>query len=102
MKTITYEVQNVAREIGQYFLQRNGQNYAKAAEEIIRLRISKIEVKGEELTIVLGRPGLLIGRGGQVIRGLEAFLKAKRITVIEDETPLLDALIPESGLWYDY
>jgi hypothetical protein len=44
--------------------------------------ICKLEYKNNKLTVYLRRPGLLIGKGGQVIDALAEFLKCK-IDIIE-------------------
>jgi ribosomal protein S3 len=103
------EVKEVARKIGQYYLQKArdriettydiipqyNSSHAKAEAEICRLGISKIEVEGNIVTITAARVGLLIGVRGRNIDALNKFLNMD-IRVIEDTNSLNDYLIPNA------
>lgn len=85
----------VARLIGQFYVQQNrnlkdiNKIYKKANEDIIMLHITRIQVKGNIITITLTRPGLLIGRRGENIDALTNFLSKElkhkiTLNIIED------------------
>lgn len=64
----------IAHKISNFYLQKNANDYAKAKEEIEKLRIFDIRLNGENVEIYLGRPGLIIGKKGTNIDNLTAFL----------------------------
>lgn len=82
----------VARQIGYFYLDKNGGDLPKATKELESLRISKIELTDATITIHLGRPGLIIGRKGANFEALEKHL-GKKISIYEAEH-WLDYLIP--------
>ena len=67
------EVQEIAMQIGQFFLNKNNDDYAKTEQEIEKMRIDKISIAEETVTIELCRPGILIGRKGVQIDALQEF-----------------------------
>ena len=91
--TIPEEVKDVAQNIGQFYLKKNNGDYKATAQEILALRISKIEVANSEISITTGRPGLLIGKRGTTIDALSQHLKVK-IKIFEDVDHLSFYLIP--------
>lgn len=72
----------VGYEIGNFYLQKFNGDYSKAGEEVRKLQVTDIKVLEDEVEISLGRPGLLIGKGGENIDKLSAHLK-KKIKVVE-------------------
>lgn len=93
MEKISEEVKDVARDIGQFYLKKNNGDYKATAQEVLALRISKIEVANGEVSITTGRPGLLIGKRGTNIDALSHHLKVK-IKIIEDIDHLSFYLVP--------
>lgn len=98
------EVNRIAREIGNYILKEtikkfpdesNHEIFKRVIDEITKLGITSISIKGDNVKISLRRPGLLIGKAGERIKDIEAKIKIKKITVKEDD--LMDYLIP---YWY--
>lgn len=90
---LTPEIREMAALIGQFYLRKHNNDYIAAEKAIVDLRISDLRVEGDKVIIVTARPGLLIGRRGQNIDELTAFLN-KKIHIIEDMDPLLEWLIP--------
>ncbi len=91
---ISVEVQEIAQNIGQFFLTKNEGDYEKTAEEIYRLRIEKIIVNGDIITIHTHRPGLLIGKRGRTIDELTTYM-GREIKIVEEEDDLNYYLIPQ-------
>lgn len=96
------KVKEIARNIGQFYLQKNNGDYVATEKEILRLQIKNIEFlirenpKGEQIreaVITAGRVGLLIGRRGTNIDALEKHLGMK-VKIMEDTDPLESYLIP--------
>lgn len=81
----------VAGLIGQFYLQKNQNDYEKAEAEITDLRISKVEVAGKTVTITAARIGKLIGKRGTNVDALGKFL-GMEVKMIEDD--LYNHLIP--------
>jgi ribosomal protein S3 len=97
---MTSEERQVAREIGEYYLQKNNGNYCAAEDEILRLYISRIDVCEDIITIVTGRPGALIGKRGINIDCLGKAI-GKKIRIIEDMECITGFLIPRPQEMYD-
>lgn len=91
-------VQEIAAQIGVFFLRKNNNDYEAARKEILELRISEITYENPpgDVAISLSRPGLLIGRRGEQIDSLTKFL-GKQIKIVEVNQSLHDYLLP-----YDY
>lgn len=87
---ISNEEKEVAKKIGEFYLQKTG-DYEKAAEEIIKLQITHLEIKNSKVFLSTGRPGRLIGVRGENIKALCMFI-GYGIHIIEDE--LIDTMIP--------
>ena len=90
---LSNEVKEMASKIGCFYLQKHDDDYERTAAHI-ELRISKIDVQENCVTITTARPGLLIGKRGQNIDALTQHL-GMAIKIIEEEDPLLQYLIPE-------
>lgn len=90
---LSEQVRNAAREIGLFYLKKNNDNYTLTEQDINHLRISKIEVSDECITITTSCPGLLIGRRGMNIDALVTHL-GKKVKILEEEDPLYCYLIP--------
>lgn len=93
------KVREVASRIGAFYLQKNSGDYKATELEIMKLRISKIDVDDRlphsvSIAITTARPGLLIGKRGQNIDALTSFL-GTNVKVIEDRDPLSAWLIPD-------
>lgn len=77
------EAQDVGYEISNFYLKKHNFVHPAAQTEVENLRITSIEVDDEgDVTIYLGRPGLLIGAKGKNIGALSAFLNRK-IKIVE-------------------
>lgn len=77
------EAQEVGYSISNFYLKKHNFVYPDAQREVEKLKITSIEVNDEgDVMIYLGRPGLLIGRRGENINDLSAFLNRK-INVVE-------------------
>lgn len=96
------QIAKIAYLIQDFYLDKNKhlgsvEMFKKATEEIVSLGITQLRVNGNKITIILRRPGLLIGRHGENIDKLDMFLSQKLktniILSIEDDA-LLDYLIP--------
>lgn len=98
------KVQNIAERIGQFYLQKNDGDYEKAAAELEKLRVTKIEVVEEPckecnhpteiIKMTCVRVGMLIGRFGKNIELLEKFLGVK-VKIFEEKDDLYQYLIPQ-------
>jgi hypothetical protein len=98
---LSHQVAERARKIGEFYLQKNNNDYAATAKELTDLQIIKLDVVFEYTVITTARPGKLIGRKGKNIDDLTAFLGGK-IKIIEDMDCLLDTMIPVKFDEYDY
>lgn len=85
-------VKDMASRIGEFYLQKHSKDYDKACEELERLQITDIDV-GDAVTIKLCRPGMLIGKRGQNVTELEAFL-GKKVVIREEMEHLYHYLLP--------
>lgn len=61
--------------IGQFYLQKNNEDWEKAIDEITQLRITNMRIVDDKLEITSNRPGLIIGPKGSNINALEKYLK---------------------------
>ena len=95
------EAREAVDSIGEFYLDKHqntgaGSIYAKAREEILTLGITRIQARGTTVIITLHRPGMLIGRRGENIFALEAYLAKKthfkKINIVEEK--VLTYLIP--------
>ncbi len=94
--------QEIARKIGLFYLEKNGNDYAKTEEDLNKLRISRLEFiqvpcktcghQEERLQITLERVGLLIGKRGENIDKLVKYLGQE--VNIKEEDHILSWLIP--------
>lgn len=82
MKKPPQDAQQVGLQIGEYFLQQNGENYEKTREFLRDLSITNIIVSETGITVETARPGLLIGRKGIHIDNLVEKLQ-KKINIVE-------------------
>jgi transcription antitermination factor NusA-like protein len=99
---LSEEVKNVARKIGQFYLEKNNQNYELTEKDIDNLRISKIEIVDDKIAITTAAPGRLIGMRGKNILLLQEYL-GQKVKIIEEMDPLFVYLIPqEPDQDYDY
>ncbi len=73
MKT-SEEIKHIAQQIGQFILTENHGDYKAANDFITKLRINRLELVGGKLVIETSRPGLLIGKRGEQIEKLQAYL----------------------------
>lgn len=101
MMPTTPEIREMAALIGQFYLRKHNNDYIATEKAIVDLRISDLRVEGDKVIIVTARPGLLIGRRGQNIDELTAFLN-KKIHIIEEVDPLLAWLVPHPDEPMDY
>jgi len=82
LRSPSKELTHWAQRIGNYFLEKNKSDYKKTAQEIEKLKIQNIEIKGDTISIHTARPGLLIGRRGETITGLQTWLNMK-VEIVE-------------------
>ena len=90
-------IREAAKLIGEFYLQKNNGDYNKTEQEIINLRISKLEIIGNKLHITTELPGWLIGKRGENIYKIETLFKEKMqlgISVSEDQDCLQSCLVP--------
>lgn len=85
----------IAQKIGQFYLEKWGDS-KKANEEIYKLGVTNIYVQGKSIYVILGRPGLLLGKGGKNIEKLQEYLDCS-IYIIEDTLRITDYMYV-----YDY
>lgn len=91
---ISEQVQEIARQIGKFYLTKNNGDYKKASDEILKLQITKLEVLDDgRVCITTNRPGLLIGKRGENIDNVCRHLGMK-IHVIEEMDHIYNYLIP--------
>lgn len=95
------EIENkeIAQHIGNYYLERNNNDYLNTAEDIRNLGITRIDHTKDTIIITLQSCGLLIGRRGENIDKLLTYLISKtkysKIDIKEDK--IIGWLLP-----YDY
>jgi len=94
------ETINIAKQIGEFYLEKNKGDYEKTREEIERLRIVDIVQLADTVEIKAVRVGLLIGPGGKNINQLEQYL-GQKIYIKEEKESLLDYIIPVPEMEYD-
>ena len=82
----------VCKKIGQFYLNKNEGNYENAATEILRLGFTSVIATPDVVVVELCRPGLFIGKRGENVDKLSAFL-GKKIHIIEAES-ITDFIIP--------
>ena len=90
-------LRDLASCIGQFYLSKEKFDYQKASESVTALCISNLNIKGNEVIITLGRPGLLIGRKGENIDALGDYITQyykRKITIRVKEEQILQDLIP--------
>ena len=91
-----YDLRTLASHIGHFWLTLQGgvspEHYKKAREAIEVLGISGLDIHKNKIKITLLRPGLLIGREGENIDKLQAYLskeyKKKMVIRIVEEQAL--------------
>lgn len=97
-KIFPKETQEVARIIGQFYLEKNGNDYVATEDEITRLQITDIEVEHKSKVIIeLSRPGLLIGKRGENCEKLQNYLSMRgfhKLEIKEAKQNILDFLVP--------
>jgi len=91
----------VASNIGQFFLQKNNCDYEKTAEEINKIGFTKVAVVDNKVCVVVKRPGMLIGRRGEIVNSLEKWLSVK-LKIEETEPSETDFLIPSPAYQDNY
>ncbi len=87
------KVKDVAEKIGQFYLQKEGGDYDKAANSIRELGIEEILVVEKIVLIKTKRPGILIGKRGINLENLSKFLDMD-IRPIEVEDHIENWIIP--------
>lgn len=98
MPLFTEKEQKIISGIGQFFLNKNDQDFKKTEQQLLAMHITDIYPLTNRVIIVLRRPGLIIGKRGQTVEELKNFLGLSEIIIIEDAKPHInDFLIP-----YDY
>lgn len=101
---IPENIREIAKIIGEYFLERNGGDYSKTELDLLRLGISNIAQRDDgKIAITTARPGLLIGKRGETVDKLTKRL-GKTIHIIEEMDPLINYLVPqkeEDDSWYE-
>jgi ribosomal protein S3 len=97
---ISEQMKDIATKIGLFILQEQKGDYNAACEEVTRLRIHKLELEGDRLTIETSRPGLLIGKRGQRIDALKAYL-GLALHIVERTEDITDYIYPYDPSEYD-
>lgn len=96
---LSEQIKNIAEEIGYFYLLKNNNDYSATADELIALRLNKIEVKNDMVFLETSRPGLIIGKRGENFKQLEDYLKEtisfSTLYVVESKDDLLYYLIPQ-------
>lgn len=88
------KLHEAATKLGQFYLNKNGGDYAKATDELYRLHIKEVAVADDgTVTLTVGRIGLLIGKRGTNIDALSKFF-GHPIRCVEDTNSILDIVIP--------
>ena len=101
-----YLDQDAARLIGQFYHslhEAEVQPYISACNDIDLLKITKVVRHPNKITITLSRPGLLIGRRGENIDKLTAFISKhlnKPITIDIIEDHVIQCLYPYDAMEY--
>lgn len=92
MKIFDSIEKDIAYFIGEFYLQKNNNNYKKANEDIQKMVITNIKYNNfsKTVSISLCRPGILIGFHGENITNLQAclskeFKESITINIIEDK-----------------
>jgi len=88
-----FDERDLARIIGEFYLDKNKGDYKKAHEEISSLGITEIYLSKtfiKTISIKLLRPGLIIGRRGENIDKLKEYLSKQlgfscQLKIIEDK-----------------
>jgi hypothetical protein len=94
-KMLSDKDKEVARKIGQFYLQKNNRDYKATALEIATLGINEIKVREDGVVeITAERVGPLIGRRASNLNELIKFLDMK-LHIKEDPDPLSSYLIPQ-------
>ena len=78
----TREQENIGYQILSFYSKKNQGDHSATNKELNRLNIRDILVKENVVEIHLGAPGLLVGRRGENIDNLKAFL-GKEIKIVE-------------------
>jgi hypothetical protein len=98
---LSNEVIEVAKSIGEFYLQKNNHDYEKTSKEILKLRITKLELIEDKVIITTCRPGMLIGKKCENVEALSVHL-GKNIKIIEAIDDITDWIIPHEPDPYDY
>ena len=92
---ITKNSRELAARIGQYYLAKNNGDYDKTRSDIELLKITEVLSVGSDIAVIkTGRPSMLIGKRGDNIDQLSAYL-GKRIYIYENPECIEDYLIPQ-------
>lgn len=96
------QVQEVAGRIGLFFLEKNNYDFQATRTEIERMRINHIYIDSlapESIVVIeTSRPGLMIGKRGQQIHDLQAFINIEfkyGLRLVETMQHIEDHLIPQ-------
>lgn len=92
------EVVEKAREVGEFYLQKNNGDREKAEEEILRCEFLNMELIRGELYLYTSRPGVVIGKRGQNIDDLASFI-GMPIKIIEENNINHFIIPPEDDGW---
>src|SRR5688572_16565788 len=99
------KIVEIAKKIGEYYLQKNNQDYDEAGLELLKLGITQISISDTEITIEVARPGLLIGKRAENIDKLTKYLNCK-VKIIEAVDYIYNYIIPypeqEYPEWYTF
>jgi hypothetical protein len=80
-----FEIAGIEK-IGHFFLKRNNNDYQETEKYLFSMRITGILVFPDEIIVTLRRPGLLIGKRGELITALREYM-GKEIRIVEDVSP---------------
>lgn len=93
MNIISEELRDIATKISNFYLEKYNGDYKEAAAAVSRLKVHDVQIpEGGGIKIILARPGFLIGRKGENLEKLSAYLGAK--IFIEECHSWTDLLTP--------
>jgi len=106
-----YKIHQIIYKLQDFYLEKNqdpdvDKQYSKTQEEMLSMGITQLKLRKNIFTIVLRRPGLLIGRHGDNIDALQKYLlehvkTVKNIKLRIEEDNITNWLIPYRPEHYD-
>jgi ribosomal protein S3 len=94
MRTFNDSLSKVANEIG-FYVRSISKDVKEATEQMDAMKITEVDYKDGVVSIKSTRPGIVIGRKGELINGITSALqkmkdvKVSKVVIIEDK-PAID------------